>query len=213
MLSASQTCSASVRFAPTGAGAKSATLVFTTNAGDASVALAGNAVAPPPVVASTVVEYYHAAYDHYFITIGADEIAALDTGVFFGWARTGLSFKAHATAQPGFASICRFYLPPGYGDTHFYSASPAECAIVHQQNPAFQLETTAAMYLATPGVFSGRARPAPIRSTACGTTAPTRITVTLRRAPCVTPWSRKAMSPRERPRRRDVLRAPLNIRP
>jgi len=155
MLSASQTCSASVRFAPTGAGAKSATLVFTTNAGDASVALAGNAVAPPPVVASTVVEYYHAAYDHYFITIGADEIAALDTGVFFGWARTGLSFKAHATEQPGFASICRFYLPPGHGDTHFYSASPAECAIVHQQNPAFQLETTAAMYLATPGVFSG----------------------------------------------------------
>ena len=154
-LAASQTCTASVRFAPTSAGAKSATLVFATNAGNASVSLAGNATAPPAAVASTVVEYYHAAYDHYFITIGAAEIAGLDAGVFGGWARTGLSFKAHATAQPGFASICRFYLPPGYGDTHFYSASPAECAIVHQDNPAFFLENTAAMYLATPDPFTG----------------------------------------------------------
>jgi len=154
-LAAQQSCSASVRFAPASAGAKSATLAFATNAGNALVTLAGNAIAPPPVVASTVVEYYHAAYDHYFITIGADEIAALDAGVFGGWARTGLSFKAHGSAQPGFASICRFYLPPGYGDTHFYSASPAECAVVHQQNPAFVLESTAVMYLATPDPLSG----------------------------------------------------------
>ncbi|HEY8242708.1 MAG TPA: choice-of-anchor D domain-containing protein [Casimicrobiaceae bacterium] len=155
VLSASQSCSASVRFAPASAGAKGATLVFATSAGNASVALAGNAIVPPPIVAGTVVEYYHAAYDHYFITIGADEIAALDTGVFGGWVRTGFTFKAHGSAQPGFASICRFYLPPGYGDTHFYSASPAECAIVHEQNPAFFLESTAVMYLATPHPVSG----------------------------------------------------------
>ena len=154
-LAASQSCSASVRFAPASAGTKFATLVVTTSAGNAAVSLAGNAVAPPPVVAATVVEYYHAAFDHYFITIGADEIAGLDAGVFAGWARTGLTFKAHASAQAGFASICRFYLPPGYGDTHFYSASPAECAIVHQDNPAFFLESTAAMYLATPNPVSG----------------------------------------------------------
>ena len=103
-----------------------------------TVALAGTG--QRPAVASIVVEYYHAAFDHYFITIGADEIAALDTGVFGGWARTGFTFKAHASRSPGSrrsaGSTCR----PGYGDTHFYSASPAECAIVDQQNPAFALE-------------------------------------------------------------------------
>jgi hypothetical protein len=155
LLSASQSCTASVRFAPAGAGAKSATLVIATCAGTASIALAGNAISPPPVVASTVVEFYHAAYDHYFITIGAEEIAALDTGVFAGWARTGLSFKAHASAQNGFAPICRFYRPPGYGDSHFFSASPAECAVVHAQNPAFQLESTAVMHLAIPDPVTG----------------------------------------------------------
>ena len=39
--------------------------------------------------------------------------------------------------------------------TNFYSASPAECAVVHALNPAFQLESTAVMYLATPDPTSG----------------------------------------------------------
>jgi hypothetical protein len=154
-LSAAQSCTASVRFAPASAGTKTATLSIATSVGTAQIALSGTAIAPAAPVASTVVEYYHAAYEHYFITIGADEIAALDGGVFGGWARTGVAFKAHASAQPGFVPICRFYLPPGYGDTHFYSASPAECTVVQQQNPAFALESTAAMFLATPDPVSG----------------------------------------------------------
>ena len=142
-------------FRPQAAGARGATLRVAHNAtgSPSSVALTGTgSVSATP---STVVEYYHAAYDHYFVTIAPDEIAALDTGVFKGWARTGLWFKAHATAQPGFVPICRFYLPPGYGDTHFYSASPAECDVVHAQNPAFVLESTAVMYLATPNWVTG----------------------------------------------------------
>jgi hypothetical protein len=155
-LSPGQSCSYTVAFRPQAAGVRGATLRVAHNAtgSPSSVALAGtgSTVAAAP---STVVEYYHSAYDHHFVTIAPDEIVALDTGVFKGWARTGLSFKAHATAQSGFAPICRFYLPPGYGDTHFYSASPAECDIVRVQNPAFVLESTAVMYLATPNYVTG----------------------------------------------------------
>jgi hypothetical protein len=213
-LSTSQSCTASVRFAPAGPGAKSATLAIATSAGNASVALAGNALAPPTVTASTVVEYYHAAYDHYFITIGTEEIAALDTGAFAGWTRTGLSFKAHASAQSGFVPICRFYLPPGYRDSHFYSASPAECAIVHADNPAFVLESTAVMYLATPDPVSG-ACPGAHRS------GLSRVEPSPRRHQ--SPLHRVARDSRrdggagvrrrgQRARRRDVLRAALTVR-
>jgi hypothetical protein len=102
----------------------------------------------------TVVEFYRAVSDHYFITISPDEIAALDTGLFPGWARTGLTFKAHAVSQPGYSSICRFYLPPP-ADSHFYSSSPQECTLVAQQNPSFILESTAVMHLALPNPISG----------------------------------------------------------
>ena len=30
----------------------------------------------------------------------------------------------------GASPVCRFYLPPAYGDSHFYSAAAAECAQV-----------------------------------------------------------------------------------
>ena len=33
-----------------------------------------------------MIEYYHAGFDHYFVTAAADEIAALDAGHFVGWA-------------------------------------------------------------------------------------------------------------------------------
>ena len=154
-LAPGQSCGYSVAFRPQAVGTRNATLRVAHNAAGSpsSVALAGTgSVSAAP---STVVEYYHSAYDHYFITIDPNEIAALDTGVFQGWARTGLSFKAHATPQSGFVPICRFYLPPGYGDTHFYSASPAECDTVHQQNPAFVLESTAVMQLAIPNYVTG----------------------------------------------------------
>jgi len=154
-LAPGQGCGYSLVFRPQAAGARTASFRVAHNAAGSpsTVALSGaGGVAAAPV---TVVEFYHAAFDHYFVTIAADEIVALDTGVFTGWTRTGLSFKANATAQPGFAPICRFYLPPGYGDTHFYSASPAECDVVHQQNPAFVLESTAVMYLAIPNYATG----------------------------------------------------------
>ena len=84
------------------------------------------------------VEYYNATLDHYFITASASDKQLLDSGVFAGWQRTGLSFKVldPATTVPGISPVCRFYGVPAAGlDSHFYSASPAECNDVLQRFP------------------------------------------------------------------------------
>jgi hypothetical protein len=73
---------------------------------------------PPETV--TIVEYYHAGLDHYFATALAGEMAILDAGVKIqGWTRTGHTFKAYATAQPGTSPVCRYYIPPGSGGLAF----------------------------------------------------------------------------------------------
>jgi len=111
----------------------------------------------PPDAPGTVpvVEYRHAGFDHYFITSAPDEIAGLDAGAFAGWQRTGAAFRAWPSAAAGRTPICRFYLPPGYGDSHFFSADAAECERVRVANPGFVLESEAAMHLAAPNPLSG----------------------------------------------------------
>ncbi|MFO1396153.1 MAG: hypothetical protein U1F48_03725 [Burkholderiales bacterium] len=108
--------------------------------------------APAPVA---VVEYYHAGLDHYFISASAADIAALDSGTFKGWVRTGLGFNAYPTPAPATNPVCRFYLPPAYGDSHFYSASPAECAEVAARFPGFVYEAPDVMYVGLPDPVSG----------------------------------------------------------
>lgn len=103
----------------------------------------------------TVVEFYNAAQDHYFISASPAEIADLDSGVHAGWARTGLSFMAYASATGGTSAVCRFYIPPALGDSHFYSASPAECAQVLAAYPTFQYESSAVFHIAVPDVVTG----------------------------------------------------------
>ena len=98
-----------------------------------------------------VVEYYNAALDHYFITWVAAEVAALDAGTQIrGWTRTGAQFKAHATAQPGTSPICRFYIPPALGDSHFFGRGTVECESTGRSNPSFVLESSDFMRFALP---------------------------------------------------------------
>jgi photosystem II stability/assembly factor-like uncharacterized protein len=84
-----------------------------------------------------VVEFYNAALDHYFITAYPQEIELLDNGTLRGWTRTGQVFNATAATQSvdsRFTSVCRFYGSPSAGlDSHFYSASPAECNDVRER--------------------------------------------------------------------------------
>jgi hypothetical protein len=111
-------------------------------------ALASNAEAV------TVVEFYNASLDHYFVTANTDEVLKLDNGIFKGWARTGHEFGAvspTAATSPGLMPVCRFYGNPALGlDSHFYSAAPEECAQVRQKFPdawVFESENVFQVYV------------------------------------------------------------------
>ncbi len=116
--------------------------------------------APPPAgVTADGIEYYHAAFDHYFVTTVADEIVKLDNGTFVGWARTGLQFKVYKDRIASFATVCRFFSNAfAPKSSHFYTALASECTAV-KANPDWQFEDE---------VFSV-ALPAPDGSCANGT--------------------------------------------
>ena len=127
-----------------------------TNYAGRSASLAASAI--------TVVEFYNQALDHYFVSPLAPDIDALDTGKFEGWSRTGLTYYAYPTLAAGGAGVnpvCRFFIPPQHGNSHFFSASPAECAVVIEKigtDPSFSgyiLETPNAFYIALPDTTSG----------------------------------------------------------
>ncbi len=110
----------------------------------------GSGASTPPV---TVVEYYNASLDHYFITWIPAEIAILDAGTQIkGWVRTGQSFKTYTTAQAGTSPVCRFYIPPGLGDSHFFGRGTTECDATGQKNPSFVLEDPLFMHMFLPNL-------------------------------------------------------------
>jgi hypothetical protein len=124
-----------------------------------------------PPVPVTVIEYYDAARDHYFISSLQPDIDALDTHRIPGWARTGQSFGAYATQDsggPAAQPVCRFYIPPQDGDSHFLSASVAECNAVLQLslfNPAYAgyvYETASAFFIELPNLATGACAPATV---------------------------------------------------
>jgi Repeat of unknown function (DUF5648) len=51
--------------------------------------------------------------------------------------------------------VCRFYIPPAYGDSHFYSASPVECAQTQAKFPFFDYEAPNVFYIALPNIATG----------------------------------------------------------
>jgi serine protease len=127
---------------------------YTCGAGmlDAGAALSALQTSMPPV---PVIEYYWAARDHYFITANPAEIAALDASAPGGWARTGQSFGAYPQATGITSRACRFYIPAAYGDSHYFSASPEECAAVQVKFPVFTYETQNAFYIDLPDLNTG----------------------------------------------------------
>jgi hypothetical protein len=99
-----------------------------------------SATGAAPVVSA--IEYYFAAWNMYFVTAIADEIAKLDAGVFAGWARTGFSFNVYSTENaPGSAStVWRLFsalFDPK--SSHLYTANVNEYNDL-LANPNWQLE-------------------------------------------------------------------------
>jgi hypothetical protein len=162
-------CTAQVQVAPTATGAQSGELALFTNDGYYQLGLAANGVpdaaaAQPPAGGATVdvVEYYNASLDHYFITWIAAEMANLDAGnTPTPWVRTGRAFRAQVTAQAGTSQVCRFYIPPQDGNSHFFGRSAGECAASQKAHPDFVLEDPDYMqtYLPTAGVCPAGTQP------------------------------------------------------
>jgi hypothetical protein len=128
-----------------------------------STFLAGNwtPLSPPQTVGTlrgcalargvSVFEYYNASLDHYFITWLPAEQANLDKGnTPTRWTRTGHSLKTHLSAQTGTSPVCRFYIPPALGDSHFFGRGVDECTTTGQRNPTFVLEDAAFMHMYLP---------------------------------------------------------------
>lgn len=115
-----------------------------------------------PASAVTSVEFFNAALDHYFISSLAPDIDALDSGRLAGWTRTARSFRVFPTQASGGAGVngvCRIYIPPGRGDSHFFSASMQECGDTITKFPFMLLETSTAFFVALPDTTSGACPP------------------------------------------------------
>jgi serine protease len=88
-------------------------------------------------------EFYNTLLDHYFIAAGQDEIDAIAAGgAGPGWELTGESFKVWPSMPSdtvvAAAPVCRFYgALAGGPNSHFFTASAEECALVKSQGGWF----------------------------------------------------------------------------
>jgi len=64
--------------------------------------------------------------------------------------RTGQSFAAYATAQAGTSPVCRYYIPPALGDSHFFGRGTVECEAAGKAKPSFVLESPGFMHMYLP---------------------------------------------------------------
>jgi len=122
---------------------------------DVGVAIASTVPAtqtiPPNAV--PIIEYYRPDLDHYFITADVNEVAFIDTFLRDTYQRTGVVFFGYLDAflaPPGVRPVCRFYAG-GIINSHFFTASAAECQFVQQHwAGTWFLETPAAFYIEVP---------------------------------------------------------------
>jgi len=148
-----------------------------------------------------VIEYYNAALDHYFITASAPDIDAIESGRMAGWTRTGQTFEVAGGPDIYYGPdsraidqhprildepVCRFYIPPAEGDSHFYSASTDECAIVKARFPEFMLESSAVFYAVLPDQATGACPNSPAG------TVPANVPILVPWRPVFRLWNQRA---------------------
>ncbi len=116
--------------------------------------------AAPAINTTKAIEFHHSGFDHYFLSADPAEIALLDSGVLRGWSRTDESFTVYTTGSHNVGTVgpvCRFYGLPSAGiDSHFFSASPAECLAVHERfGSAWLIESDNVFQVALPDTTTG----------------------------------------------------------
>ena len=73
-----------------------------------------------------------------------------------GWVRTGIRFLAYSAQVAGTNPVCRFYLRPEVGDSHFYSGDPNECAqTLARFGASWIYESPSVFYIALPNFATG----------------------------------------------------------
>jgi uncharacterized protein (DUF1800 family) len=77
---------------------------------------------------TTIVEFYLAPYNKYYLSAIPSEWAGLDASAAAGWQRTGVTHTALSASEPGAKPVCRFF-HPGVA-THFFTVIASECAIL-----------------------------------------------------------------------------------
>ena len=102
-------------------------------------------------VEKTIVEYYNESLDHYFLTHDVFEIQSLDNAVpNHGWERTGETWRVRSLPETGSSPVCRFYIPPAHGNSHFYGRGFSECQATAASNPSFVNESSAYFHVTLP---------------------------------------------------------------
>ncbi len=148
-----ESCTVALTTSPVAAGIAKSQLSLFTSEGLYELPLVVNGVDAGAAGTPTVdmIEYFNPTLDHYFITWTVDEIANLDAGTTSPrWIRTGKSFKAFATTQSGTSRVCRFYIPPALGNSHFFGRGATECDATRVAHPDFVLEAPDYMQLFVP---------------------------------------------------------------
>ncbi len=108
-------------------------------AGNCSAQSAAAVATTPALTRVQAIEYYHAAFDHYFVTAIADEVRKLDDGTFAGWARTGQAFAVYAESTAENADVCRFFSTQfAPKSSHFYTPDANECATLRNGPWSFE---------------------------------------------------------------------------
>jgi hypothetical protein len=157
VVAAGASCRITLHFTPQAQGLRLANLVIDSPqiASLAILDVEGAGVAPGAPALVTLVEYYNATLDHYFLTPLSAEIALCDAGAApcSGWARTGATFAAYANADAGHGAnaVCRLfndaYAPKS---AHFYALHGLGCEETLARFPDWKLESADLFAMATP---------------------------------------------------------------
>jgi hypothetical protein len=118
-----------------------------------------------------VIEYYAPSLDHYFMSGSEPDIDAIESERMAGWVETGRELAGLTVSTPQYCCstygqvavpVCRFYIPPPAGPSHFFSAFSEECDAIVATFSSLVLETRTAFYVYLPNGATGEC-PYPFR--------------------------------------------------
>ena len=82
---------------------------------------------------TTIVEFYLAPFNKYYLSALPSEWATLDAATAAGWRRTGVTFTAATANQAGAVPVCRFFHPTVV--SHFFSTDKSDCDLLAKTAP------------------------------------------------------------------------------